>query len=246
MNELRKTTGLRPLTARSVVLSTLLGAHPPELSARALVHVGGLFGIAEGTLRVALSRLVAAGDLTAEDGVYRLTGRLVERQRRQDESQAPHTHPWKGRWEMAIVTAERRSAAERAELRAAMGALRLAELRRGVWVRPANLERAIPAAVAEQCTVAEAELERDPRALAAALWDLDAWASAARALLAAMTDAQAPADRVTVAAAMARHMLDDPLLPPELVPADWPGPALRAAYDRFGAEFRDLLVAALR
>ena len=31
---------LRPLTARSVVLSTLLGSHPPRLPARYLVRVG--------------------------------------------------------------------------------------------------------------------------------------------------------------------------------------------------------------
>lgn len=31
---------IRPLTARSVVLSTLLGLHPPRLPARHLVRVG--------------------------------------------------------------------------------------------------------------------------------------------------------------------------------------------------------------
>lgn len=64
---------LRPLTARSIVLSTLLGHHPPRLPARALVRVGELFGIAEGTVRVALSRMVAAGDLYQSDGSYALT-----------------------------------------------------------------------------------------------------------------------------------------------------------------------------
>lgn len=244
MDENRK-IDLRPLTARSVVLSTLLGAHPPELPVRALVHVGELFGIAPGTLRVALSRLVAAGDLTTTDGAYRLTGRLLDRQRRQDESRSPPTRPWRGRWEIAVVTADRRNATERAALRAAMGALRLAELREGVWVRPANLERDISPVVAEQCTLAEGDIHRDPSALAASLWDLDAWNADTDSLLGAMTEAATPADEVTVAAAMARHLLDDPLLPSELVPQDWHGPALRAAYDRFGAEFRELLVAAV-
>ncbi len=36
-----------------------------------------------------------------------------------------------------------------------------------------------------------------------------------------------------VAAAMVRHLLTDPMLPAELLPADWPGAGLRAAYHDF-------------
>jgi phenylacetic acid degradation operon negative regulatory protein len=50
---------LRPLSARSIVASTLLGCHPPELPTRALVQMGTLYGIPEGTLRVALSRMLS-------------------------------------------------------------------------------------------------------------------------------------------------------------------------------------------
>ncbi|TMR26179.1 hypothetical protein ETD96_41735, partial [Actinomadura geliboluensis] len=53
---------IRPLTARSVVLSTLLGVHPPRLPARHLVRVGDLFGIAEGTIRVCLLYTSDAAD----------------------------------------------------------------------------------------------------------------------------------------------------------------------------------------
>ena len=42
--------------------------------------------------------------------------------------------------------------------------------------------------------------------------------------------------RFTVAAAMVRHLLTDPVLPAELLPADWPGGDLRAAYTNFAAE----------
>ena len=69
----------RPLSARSVVASTLLGTRGLTLQVRALVRAGELFGIAEGTTRVALSRMVAAGELVAEDGSYRLSGPLLER-----------------------------------------------------------------------------------------------------------------------------------------------------------------------
>jgi hypothetical protein len=75
--------GLGPLDARSLALSVLLGSHPPVLPARALVALAELFGIAGGTMRTALSRMVAAGELEAADGRYRLAGRLLERQRAQ-------------------------------------------------------------------------------------------------------------------------------------------------------------------
>ena len=232
---------IRPLTARSVVLSTLLGVHPPRLPARYLVRVGDLFGIAEGTTRVALSRMVAAGDLVQSGGAYALTERLLERQARQDESRLPPSLPWDGAWEIAVITAERRPAADRAALRSAMSALRLAELREGTWLRPANLTRPRPGIVARQCTFISGRPEGDPAALAAALWDLDGWTAEAHALRAALTGAATIAERFTLAAAVLRHLLNDPLLPAALLPPDWPGPDLRALYERFESDFAELL-----
>ncbi|MFE1766446.1 PaaX family transcriptional regulator C-terminal domain-containing protein [Streptomyces angustmyceticus] len=233
---------LRPLTARSIVLSTLLGHHPPRLPARALVRVGELFGIAEGTVRVALSRMVAAGDLHQADGSYALTTRLLARQARQDESRAPRTRPWSGEWEIAVVaTAEGRPPAERTALRQAMAELRLAEIREGSWLRPANLDRPRPAVVTEQCTWLTGTPDGDPAALTARLWDLAAWARRADALTGALDRAAAPADRFTIAAAALRHLLADPLLPPALLPDDWPGDRLRRKYAEFETELRTLL-----
>ncbi|MCF3146681.1 PaaX family transcriptional regulator C-terminal domain-containing protein [Streptomyces platensis] len=233
---------LRPLTARSIVLSTLLGHHPPRLPARALVRVGELFGIAEGTVRVALSRMVAAGDLRQTDGSYALTTRLLARQTRQDESRTPRTVPWNGGWEIAVVaTPERRPAAERTALRHAMAALRLAELREGSWLRPANLDRPRPAVVTDQCTWFTGTPDDDPAALAGRLWDLTGWAGRARTLSAALDRAGTHADRFTVAAAALRHLLADPLLPGELLPESWPGGQLRRDYAEFETELRDLL-----
>ncbi|MFB4301285.1 PaaX family transcriptional regulator C-terminal domain-containing protein [Actinomadura sp. NTSP31] len=235
------TLEIRPLTARSVVLSTLLGVHPPRLPARYLVRAGDLFGIAEGTIRVALSRMVTSGDLVQSDGTYALTDRLLRRQARQDESRRPRTRPWDGSWEIAVITAERRPAADRAALRQAMSALRLAELREGTWLRPANLVRPRPETVVRQCTFLDGRPEADPAALARTLWDLDGWTATARALRASIAEAGTIAERFTLAAAALRHLLDDPLLPPGLLPPDWPGPALRAAYERFEKDFADLL-----
>lgn len=235
--------GLRPLTARSAVLSTLLGAHPPRLPARSLVRVGELFGIAEGTIRVALSRMVAAGDLTQVNGDYQLTRRLRDRQARQDQSRTPSTRPWHGEWEIAVVTAARRSPAERTAFRTAMTELRLAELREGTWLRPANLTRDRPSLVTEQCTFLTGRPEEP--GLAASLWDLSGWAARARELESALDEATELPSTFILAAAVLRHFLADPLLPTQLLPDDWPGTRLRARYEEFDDRFVKVLRAHL-
>src|SRR5690242_13068454 len=65
----------RPLAPRSLIASLLLGMRPPRMPAGRLVEWCGLFGVAEGTARVALSRMLDRGELTATDGVYELAGR---------------------------------------------------------------------------------------------------------------------------------------------------------------------------
>lgn len=248
MKQLRN--GERPLTARSVVASTLLGMDPPRLSGQLLVRSGELFGIAEGTTRTALSRMVSAGELTTDDGVYELTGRLLERQARQTASRAAATGRWDGTWRMAVVTAERRAAADRADLRAAMATARLAEWREGVWLRPDNLPGIeAPPADAQCHWVTGARPQGDDGALAGALWDLPAWAARATDLRERMadvvddleggdTDALAPG--FVLSAAVLRHFLADPLLPDALLPEGWPGAALRREYDRFDRAYRQV------
>ncbi|MGW2705614.1 PaaX family transcriptional regulator C-terminal domain-containing protein [Streptomyces sp. NPDC001340] len=234
--EAGEAAGLRPLSARSVVLSLLLGAHPPELPVKDLVRLVEPFGVGGSTLRAALSRMVAAGDLRRTDGVYGLSARLLARQRRQDEALHPRTRAWDGDWEMVVITATGRGPAERADLRARLAALRLAELREGVWLRPANLARPLPDDLARVAASYTAHPDGSPHDLVARLWPLDAWATTARTLLAHATGAHHPADRLTAFAAAVRHLLTDPVLPPALLPPDWPGEALRAAYAGYEEE----------
>src|SRR5829696_4222613 len=85
-----------PLTARQIVASTLLGADPPRLPSRQLVRAGELFGVAEGATRVAISRMVRAGELVARDGWYELAGALLARQARQAEGRHPVLRAWSG------------------------------------------------------------------------------------------------------------------------------------------------------
>jgi phenylacetic acid degradation operon negative regulatory protein len=229
--------GLRPLSARSVVLSLLLGAHPPRLAVKDLVRLVEPFGIGGSTLRAALSRMVTAGDLRrTDDAVYGLSDRLLARQCRQDDALSPRTRAWQGDWEMLVVTATGRGPAERADLRHRLAVLRLAELREGVWLRPANLDRPLPDDLGRVAQRYTARPDRPPRDLVEQLWPLDAWASTGRALLAHAAQADRPADRLTGFAAVVRHLLTDPVLPGVLVPADWPAPALRTAYADYQRE----------
>lgn len=227
---------LRPVSARSAVLTTLLALHPPRLTAGELVEGLELLGFSESATRAALSRMLTRGDLVRDDAAYTLSERLLARQREVDAVHHPQTREWRGTWEMAIVTATGRSAADRSALRAQLQALRVAELREGVWTRPANLLRGWPTELTAISECFESRPLGDPAALASELWDLDGWAAHGHQLLRALPRTSSPADRFTLVAAMVRHLRSDPLLPPELSPADWPGDALRAAYDEYRAQ----------
>lgn len=233
---------LAPLPARSVVLSLLLGAHPARLSSADLVRAGEHFGIPAATTRVGLTRAVASGDLRREDGDYVLGERLSRRQRRQDEAVLDAETAWDGTWEMAVVVVAGRSGPERAALRERLSSYRLAELREGVWTRPANLNR--PRGYADDAVLSTftATPDEDPRALAASLWDLADWAREGRLLLDTLATAGEPAPRLAVAAQVVRHLAADPLLPAALLPTDWPAAAMRSAYAAYQDELRSIAV----
>ncbi len=233
---------LAPLSARSVVLSLLLGSHPDRLSPAQLTRAGNHFDIPASTMRVALTRAVAAGDLRRVDGDYVLGERLVRRQRRQDEAVEDAETDWDGTWEMAAVVVTGRSGAERAALRESLTAYRLAELREGLWVRPANLRRPRTYAEDPVLTTFTGRPDDEPAAVAARLWDLAGWAAEGRRLVHHLESSSEPALRLAAAAHLVRHLVGDPLLPTDLLPADWPGAALRSTYAAYQAELRDLAV----
>jgi len=222
------------MTARSVVLSVLLGAHPAWATAAELVRLTDDFGIKETTLRVALTRMVGAGDLVRSDDGYRLSDRLLGRQRRQDDALHPPIREWDRSWITVVVTAVGTDARTRAALRLALQHSRFAELREGVWLRPGNLVTELPGEVRGRVRVLHAS-DDAPAELAATLWDLPAWSKTGHRLLRDMDRAAGIPERFAVAAAMVRHLLTDPVLPADLVPADWPADRLRLAYADFAA-----------
>lgn len=226
---------LNRLTARSVVLSVLLGAHPAWASASELVTLTTDFGLRDSTLRVALTRMVGAGDLVRSADGYRLSDRLLARQQRQDDALDPRLRAWDGTWTMLVITSVGTDAKTRAALRTTMHVKRFGELREGVWMRPANLGLELADDVRARVRVVQAR-DDDPVGLTGRLWDLPGWAGTGRGLLDQMASAADVPTRFVTAAAMVRHLLVDPVLPLELLPGDWPGAALRRAYHDFAAE----------
>ena len=226
------------MTARSVVLSVLLGAHPAWASAAELIRLTTDFGIKETTLRVALTRMVSAGDLVRSADGYRLSDRLLARQRRQDDAMRPQLRPWHGHWTTLIVTSVGTDPRTRAALRTTLHHKRFGELREGVWMRPDNLEFDVDVEVRARMRIVQAR-DDAPAELAGQLWDLPSWAGTGQRLVAEMSRAGDVPARFVVAAAIVRHLLTDPVLPDELLPADWPGTRLRTTYNDFAAELTE-------
>jgi len=217
------------------VLSVLLGAHPAWATAAELIRLTADFGIREPTLRVALTRMVGAGDLVRSADGYRLSDRLLARQRRQDDALDPKVRAWDGTWSTLVITSVGTDAKTRATLRTTLQAKRFGELREGVWMRPANLDLQLTDDLRGRVRVLQAR-DDDPAGLVDALWDLPTWVGAGRRLLDDLSGASDVPARFVAAAATVRHLLADPVLPGELLPDDWPGAALRQAYHDFAAE----------
>lgn len=241
-SKLRDTGGIRQLNARSLALSALLGTHPPALPARALVALAELFGIAGGTMRTALSRMVAAGEVAADSGWYRLAGRLLDRQQAQDIGRRPPAPDWDGRWHTVIAASDQRELADRRQFRAVLTDHRFGELRPDTWLRPANLPSPDlgPAAYVVTGPIASTDGRANEPALLDRLWDLASIARSAEQLLdridavragTDLTDHSSIPEAFTLSAAVVRFLRAEPLLPAALTPDDWPVDDLRRRYD---------------
>ncbi|MGB0112518.1 MAG: hypothetical protein WBP59_04815 [Ilumatobacteraceae bacterium] len=237
--------GIEPLDARSVILSALLGSHPPKLPARSLVALAERFSIRSGTIRTSLSRMVASGDLDLVDGDYELTGRLLGRQREQDAGRRAPDGSWDGSWISVVVETDRRSVADRRAFRASMHGARMGELRPDIWMRPANID---PPERTPEVLVTIGSLECDDvDDLVARLWPLAEIEAAAvrlgqalemqRPAVDALDDSTLPRTFMMSAAAV-RFLRVEPQLPNELAPATWTPPTIRPLYDDFATAFQ--------
>ncbi|MFC4377718.1 PaaX domain-containing protein, C- domain protein [Nocardia halotolerans] len=227
---------VRPVSARSALIRILIAADSPTMTSREICTATTAVGYPEATVRVAVSRMVAAGDLVREHRAYTLAPHL---RARRDDLVAPHTVPWQGDWEQVVVTATGRPAADRAALRATLLSLRLAELREGVWMRPANLVRDRPDDLGDTTITLRTHAVEDPAALCTRLWPLTDIARRARGLLGAIEGADPAATFAAVCAGL-DLITTDPVLPTELLPADWAVDALREATTAYLTWFQEL------
>jgi phenylacetic acid degradation operon negative regulatory protein len=249
INGVAQNTLLQPLNPRSIVLSVLLGTHPPQMPVGRILEFTSLFDLAGGTVRTALSRMVAAGDLVNEGATYRLADRLIERQAQQDAGRQYPPADWDGTWWTVAVLSDRRTMAERRAFRARAIGGRLGELRPDLWLRPANIS--IPTDLPDALATRGRMVTGDQRRLVEQLWDLGGLRARADAHQRALDDAavrlQASDDRpladAFIALAAAQQFLRlEPQLPAELAP-DNTGTAVRARYADVVAVFQTRLAA---
>jgi phenylacetic acid degradation operon negative regulatory protein len=209
---------------------------------RALVEAGALFEVAEGSVRVALSRLLADGLVERDErGSYRLgagaqaVSERVAGWRRIDE----RVREWSGGWlaVLAAGPAPRARSAAAAHARA-LRLLGFRELARGLAVRPDNLAGGIETVRAELARLGLApgalvcalrELDPVSEARARGLWDAEALVAGyrrgvraldtSRSRLPARSEAAAMVESFRLGGAMLRQLALDPLLPEPIVPA---------------------------
>jgi len=222
------------------LLSTLRrGAMP----VRALVASGALFGIAEGSVRVALTRLLGAGLVERDDrGLYRLGHAAAPVQRRVAAWRDLEARllPWSGGW-IGAFAGRAATPPSRAAQRRSERALRLSGFRplsRGLAVRPDNLtggvtrvrEELAALGLAPGSVVCELRaLDPVSEARARKLWDADDLVAnyrrhrqhldASTRRLRARSAEFAMVESFRVGGAVLRLLANDPLLPEPIVAA---------------------------
>lgn len=227
------------LSARALILSLIASIGTGRQMIAGLIHAGALFGIEPATMRVAATRLLKEGLLESpERGLYVPGPRAQALTRRVQQWQdvAAKMVPWNGDWLVAMTHPLGRR--DRKQLRNRERALALfgyQAAEAGLWVRPANLARALPDHQQDLAGIGADETMPILRVAEMAAPGMQDWAglwSAAdlehsyQAAIRAMTESLERLPRLSLADAARETLLTgqavirainfDPLLPPEL------------------------------
>ena len=227
------------LSARALILSLIASIGTGRQMIAGLIHAGALFGIEPATMRVAATRLLKEGLLESpERGLYVPGPRAQALTRRVQQWQdvAAKMVPWNGDWLVAMTHPLGRR--DRKQLRNRERALALfgyQQAEAGLWVRPANLARALPDHQQDLTGIGADETMPILRVAEMAAPGMQDWAglwSAAdlehsyQAAIRAMTESLERLPRLSLADAARETLLTgqavirainfDPLLPPEL------------------------------
>lgn len=230
----------RALSARGFLLDLLSTLRRGAMPVRALVEAAALFGIAEGSVRVALTRLLAEEMVERDErGLYRLGAAALPVRSRVAawRDLEGRLRAWSGGWIGVLGGAAAARTVQRKSARA-LALLGFRALARGLAVRPDNLVGGADA-VREELTAlglapgsivcALRELDPVTEARARSLWDVDALVAAYRRHCRAVEAStrrlrtrapeQAMVESFRVGGAALRVLATDPLLPEPIVPA---------------------------
>jgi len=251
---------VRQPTPRSLIVDLLSTLRRGSMPVAALCQAGALFGIADGSVRVALHRLLAEGRVESDErGQYRIGAAAAPVQsvvagwRDLDR----RTRAWDGRW-IAVHTAA--SPRRRARIDLAAQALRLfgfEVLAPGLYVRPANLREGTSGVrtalrelgLPDSALVYElGELDAEADARARSLWDgaalVRGYRSARREIAASsarlpgMSEGEAMVESFQLGGRVLQQLVLDPLLPAPLVDERERRALVESmrAYDRLGRD----------
>lgn len=232
---------MRRPTAKSLTLDLLSSLRGGAMPVAALVSAAGLFGIDENALRVAIARLLSAGQIARDErGQYRLgeAAHAIDRRVLGWRSAEQRSTRWSGGW--WLVKSGTLPPARSRERRAREHALRLLGFRE-LWpetaLRPDNLRVSLAELQAELRALGlEADAlvalvrELDPASDARArqLWKRDPLSyrrslkelAVSEARLARLPEEEAMVESFLLGGRVIRELVLDPLLPEPLAPEE--------------------------
>ena len=232
---------MSPPSPRSLALDLISTLRGDSMPVGALVAAGELFGIPENGMRVAVTRLLATGELARDErGRYRLGPAALPLNERVVSWRALEDRlcRWSGGW-IAVARADlprgRGEAATRTSR--ALRLLGFADFSRDLALRPDNLRGGVAGVRAElralglpasALVFALAGLDDEAEARARGLWDTAALRAGYAKQRRALAASEARLERLPEAAGMVesfrlggsviRELVRDPLLPEPLVP----------------------------
>lgn len=230
---------MRKPTAKSLILDLLSSLGGRSMPISALIAAGELFGFAEGSLRVAMTRLVASERVERDErGLYRMgpAATAIDATVRRWRDLEERTHRWTQAWIGVHLTTRAPRGAKRTTHDRALRWFGFAELTPALWIRPDNLRGGV-----EDVRTELSRLGLDPRSMvmridaldptrekqALTLWDAAAlehgYESARRDVadseerLANMHTGAAMVESFQVGGRIIRQLTLDPLLPEPMI-----------------------------
>lgn len=227
-----------------------------EIWAGSLIRIAAEFGLSELALRSVLSRMTRGGWMEATRHGNRSYYRLTPRGRAVIEEGAsrifrPRREPWDGQWHVVTYSIPETRRELRDAFRKRLTYVGFGSLSAGAWATPHDLRQEV-GQLARDLGVAPcvdqfrgAFLGGDGRALCARVWPLSALAEGYRRFLerwepiaceaehrAGIADSRAFVLRFWLIHEYQRFFLEDPDLPDDLLPGDWPGHQGQQLFER--------------